>query len=396
MNKKLLTAVVGAALAVPTLSFADSANVNISGFFRVAVSQYKISQGNAATAVAGGYHAETRVDDGLSGFILSGDEDLGGGTKAWFQVETRFAPDSGTASPLTGLAYGNTGVGLKGGFGKLTIGRWNLHFWDFIESGIEPLRASTLVGMTSIGLMSEVGGSNSAVIGVSSRYIAVGTRTDNLVMWDSPNWGGLDARLAYSQNAKGAEGSGRGADGSKDGAMNARVRFSAAGVSVGASYWDWKAEGTTAVNDQKSIRAWVGYAFPFGLKVALGYDNSQIRLLNEGDAFTKRSAWMVPVSYTFGNEVIFATYAKANKLSGPNAGATTDDTGANQVTVGWDHALSKRTKVGLSWTRIDNDKNAFYNGYGPHVGAAAAPIAGTAAQAGESATQLMFGMMHSF
>ncbi len=381
MQKKLIAVMVAGALAAP-LANADSANVNISGFFASGIEQYKISQGSAATAVAGGYHNETRVSDQSSRFILSGTEDLGGGLKAWFNVETRFATDQGTGGNSgTGLAAGNTGVGLQGGFGKLTIGRWDLHYNEF--GAIEGYRANSNQDNMGAGPIAQI-------TGTTLRSIARVSRTDNLMMWDSPNWAGVTARAAYSQNANGAEGSGRGADGSKDGAYNLALRWAQGPVNIGASLWNWKAEGTTAINDEKSLRAWAGFTFPFGLKVGLGYDNSQLRVINEGDSFTKRTAWLLPVSYSFGNEAIYITYAKIGKLSGPNAGATTDDTAAKAYVLGWDHAMSKRTAVGAYYTVVDNDKNAKYAGFNLGLSGATAPANG------EKASQIYVGIKHTF
>ncbi len=385
MQKKLIAVMVAGALAAP-LANADSANVSISGWFSAGVEQYKVSQGSAATAVAGGYHTETRVSDEGSRFILSGTEDLGGGLKAWFNMESRFATDTGTAPTNVGLAAGNTGVGLQGGFGKLTIGRWDLHYNEF--GVIEGYRANSNQDNLTAGPMSQM---TTTASGTAPRNIARATRTDNLIMWDSPNWAGVTARAAYSQNPSGGEGSGRGADGSKDGAYNLVVRWAQGPVAVGASYWNWKAEGTTAINDEKSLRAWAGFTFPFGLKIGVGYDNSQQRVATETADFTKRNAWLVPVSYSFGNEAIYATYAKIAKLSGPNGGSTVDDTGAKAYVFGWDHAMSKRTTVGAYYSVVDNDANAHYAPFNLTLGVTM-PVPSN----GEKTSQIYVGMKHIF
>ncbi|AEI80778.1 porin gram-negative type [Cupriavidus necator N-1] len=71
-------------------------------------------------------HGRTQMTDGVltgSRWGLRGTEDIGGGNKAWFILESGFAPDTGT-SQQGGRLFGRTAViGLDGGYGKLAIGR---------------------------------------------------------------------------------------------------------------------------------------------------------------------------------------------------------------------------------------------------------------------------------
>jgi len=289
---------------------------------------YKLGAGNAA-APAASYHYETRVSDQSSRIIFSGTQDLGGGTRAWFQLDSRFQSDVGgstqtNTAATTGInlwAGGNTGVGLAGDWGKLTIGRWDLHYLEFIP--IEFGYAGSLQDLLGAGPMAQVNGS----------VIANGTRTPNVIMWDSANMGGVTARVAYSTafttNLTGVssdEGSGKGANGSKGGALTAAVRYSRGPLGLGASYWTATPETGTPnpPGEQRSLRLWGGYTLPMGLKVGLGFDNSQRRVgaspANDGDAMTKRNAFMVPASYVFGSHTAFLTLVKVGKLSGPNAG----------------------------------------------------------------------------
>jgi predicted porin len=94
--KKTLIAL--AAMATTT-AFAQS-TVTLSGNVKAGLAQTKYS--GAAT----GNGSATGLADGSSRFILSGSEDLGGGLRANFQVDTRFRIDDNgaapTASPLAG------------------------------------------------------------------------------------------------------------------------------------------------------------------------------------------------------------------------------------------------------------------------------------------------------
>ncbi|HYS89029.1 MAG TPA: porin, partial [Bradyrhizobium sp.] len=275
-KKRLIAAVVGGMLAAP----AAFAQITISGTIKDGLEMYKLGAGNAGAAAASSYHYEPRVSDQSSRIIFSGTQDLGGGTRAWFQLDSRFQSDVGgstqnaNGSVTTGInlwAGGNTGVGLAGDWGKLTIGRWDLHYLEFIP--IEFGYAGSLQDLLGAGPMSQVNGS----------VIANGTRTPNVIMWDSANMGGITARVAYSTafstNLTGVssdEGSGRVSSGSSGGAVTAALRWSGGPLALGASAWSATPEGgaSSPAGQQKSVRVWGGYTLPMGLKVGLGFDGS--------------------------------------------------------------------------------------------------------------------------
>jgi len=187
------------------------------------------------------------------------------------------------------------------------------------------------------------------------------------------------------------EGSGKGGAGSSGGALNAAVRYSGGPVGLGASYWTATPESAASnpAGQQRSLRLWGGYTLPMGLKVALGFDNSQRRQA-AAEAMTKRNAFMVPVTYNFGSHTAFLNLVKVGKLSGPNSGSTTDSTDAIAYGVGWEYALSKLATFGVFYVKIDNKANANYNFFSLSANGA------TAATAGESAAQLYAGLSYRF
>lgn len=380
MQKKVLAAVVGGLLAAPAV-FADSSNVVISGLLKGGLENYKVSGGSAAS-----YNNEMRVSDQSSRIIFSMSEDLGGGLKAWGQLDTRFSLDVGgnnsAASPSNLFATGNSGIGLAGNWGKLTVGRWDLHYTEF--GAIEANRAGSLQTYMQAGPIAQVNGTNAMVP----------SRTPNVVMFDSANYSGFTGRAAYSTNAAANEGSGVGSDGSKGGAMTLAGRWTSGPMTLGASWWKSDAEGTTDVGDQRSQRAWFGWNQPMGpnaLKVGLGYDRSEVRF-TAGASTTKRNGLLLPVSYSFGNEAVYFTYTKLDKTTGAVAPGLSDhsNTDASAYMIGWDHAFSKRTAVGVYLTKVDNKANASYDLFG------LTQNGGTATANGEDAQQLYLGLAHSF
>ncbi|MHA7685187.1 porin [Cupriavidus sp. PET2-C1] len=68
---------------------------------------------------------------------LRGSEDLGGGLKSIFVLESGFAPDSGTANQGGRLFGRQALVGLSGQWGQLSLGRqYTMMFWANLDSDI--------------------------------------------------------------------------------------------------------------------------------------------------------------------------------------------------------------------------------------------------------------------
>ncbi len=364
MQKKLI------ALAVAGLvsggAFAQT-NVTISGLVRMSVEQYKLSN------VGAGFDAssENRVSDQSSMLVFSGREDLGGGMYAGFTIDNRFSPDLGAFG-----ASGNTNIHLGGNWGRVAIGRQDLHYGTAIES----YKAYTLQNILSNGIFAQVNGTS----------IANATRTPNVVMYDSPNMSGFSARLAMSTNWSAAvtnEGTGLRAAGAADpgkgSATNLALNYANGPIKAGYSYWRATVEGgkTAAAGDQRGDTLQFGYTFPMGLGIGLGWNKSKLDFTT-GEV--SRTAWVLPISYTFGANQVALSYAKAGNTSG------VADSGANAYTLSFGHSLSKRTNVGVAYTKLDNKSGGSYDLFGLAANGA------TATPAGADVSQVSFNVNHSF
>lgn len=378
MQKKIIVAAVAAALAAP-VAMAQS-TVTIGGLVKMGVEQYKITNPTAANAAAGGFNNEFRVSDQSSRIIFRVNEDLGGGMNAFVQLDARFGPDLGgiAGAPQT-WANGNTHLGIGGPWGKVFLGRQDLHY------GQGPLELATaltgsLQSFAGAGPMSQMNGTQ----------IALGSRTSNVVAYDSPNLSGFTGRLAYSSNWLGSEGTGLN-NGSKDGAWNLALDYAGGPLKVGYSYWNAKIEGGTDFNvlgDQRGDKLYGSYAFG-PITVGLGWDKSQARLAANAP-LTKRTAWMLPVTWTSGPHTAVVVYARMGNQSGGAAGQVNNDTGANMWRLSYQYALSKRTAVGVHYSKIDNKSNGSYDFF------SLASNGGTNTGAGEDVRQWYFGLGHSF
>ena len=373
MQKKLIAAAVAGLIAVPALA---QTNVTISGRFAAGYQNYALSGGG--TTGKDTYHG---LSDQSSRIIFNVVEDLGGGLKAWGQLDSRFAMDTGAGGTLAG---GNTGMGLMGSWGKFTMGRWDVHYTEIAGGTNAGTRAGALENITSFGLMGQVAGAPSVVA----------TRSNNMFMWDSPNWNGFTARLAYSTNPFGAEGaSNRAAGDPGDGsAWSGAVRYANGPWKAGLSYWKADSEGNvpaTLYADQRSTRLWGSYMFGMGLSVGLAYDRSSVRAgINGGVGATlRRSAWYIPVNYAFGPHKVYFDYARAGDASN-TPGANTK---ASQWMLGYDYALSKRTSAGVYYSKVNNATAGMYSMF-----AAGRNGAGLLNLPGEDSRMWYFGMAHNF
>jgi len=357
MKKQVLPALILAAVSLPTMA---QSNVVISGRVAGGVENYKLSGTTAATD-----GSVNQVSNNSSRIIFSGTEDLGGGLKAFFQVDTRFSLDTGAGG---NFASGNTGVGLQGGFGKVSLGRWDLHYNE--GTGLEKHKALSDQTSSIQGLVSQVNGSNIARL----------SRASNVIKYDTPSFSGFNATLGYSSNPAAEDGA-AGNDADQDSAYQIALRYANGPINAGVSHWRSNAEGATNAGDERAIRGWFGYKFG-GLNVGLVVDQSKRRPALDA-SFVKRTAWAIPVTYAMGSHAIHFHFAKAGDLSG------TSNTSAKQWMLGYEYAMSKRTHVGANYLRLSNDTAGLYN----PKGAGANVKINTA---GQDASQLYVGIRHDF
>lgn len=75
-----------------------------------------------------------------------GQEDLGNGLSAVFTFEHRFDPDTG-AQNSAAFWHGQSWVGLRSGFGQLTLGRHYTAAYSEIQNAIEPFGGDTVAAL---------------------------------------------------------------------------------------------------------------------------------------------------------------------------------------------------------------------------------------------------------
>jgi len=340
MQKKLLAVAVAGALAAPVAAMAQS-SVTISGVFKVGFDQYKVA--NPGTARAGLNTSEYRVTDNSSRIIFGMTEDIGGGTAGIAQIDMRAGLDTGTLT-----ASGNTWVGLRGSsWGSLTMGRHDLHY------GKQPDDIAAKAGALMAAAVSIMD------YNYKGTAIAGATRTPNVVRYDSPNWSGFAFTLAYSTTGSPTTEADLSTGIRKGYAWNINPSYTAGNWAVGYSYWKQQADAGGADANQTG-NVLYGYWSGGGFKVGAAVNQSKTsNVAAAGGAETTssdRRNYTVPVSWTSGSHNIYAHYTKAGK---DKVGG--DGTDAKMYALAYVYDLSKRTSVGVTYAKIDNNRASAYN-----------------------------------
>lgn len=369
-------------------------NITLSGLLAVGVKQSEVT--NTARP---GMGAELRLDDNTSRVIISSTSKITEGWNVIFRIESRFQADVRPVDPafpgttlysgnITGWADGDTWGGVSSPYGSLIFGKSTLYYTDTISVGYlapsleapgESYRIWDDNGLGTFNMLDQVTPINKATgAAVGSSFTMGNTRARNVIRFNSINYSGFDFSVAYSKNPDGDElkytvnapTAVPGTAGyltrayNSGGTVYAGARYNKGPISASLSYLDKKinggvtAAGYAGPQDLQAVRAGLSYRFPFNLKVGIVYDNTSIDNAVIGTVTTsesaKRSVFEVPISYAWGDHAVYATYSKAGDTS------SRTDTGASQVNLGYDYAMTKRAFVGVFFTAIKNEAKAHY------------------------------------
>lgn len=316
MRTTLIAAAVLGALSAT--AFADGSvqlygQVNVVGVY----SDNGLNDGKASTK-------KLSIDQGNtpSRIGFKGEEDLGNGLKAWFQIETRVNTDDAANS---NFASREGWVGLQGDFGKVGLGRGKTPY--------------TNVADTFDGLVD--GARNLAIYSPDS---VISNRFDNAIRFDSASFSGLTFAAMYGTG----ETKDDAAKLDNNDKVSLAVRYTAGPLFLAAAYNN-ETNGVnpdTKVNPDKKAengRDSTGYLLAGtytidAIKLGLGYQRAE----KEAAAVKfKRDSFVTTVSYAMGpttlkGGAIFGSKAKI-------AGVSQDNSQFVRYTIGAKHALSKRT-----------------------------------------------------
>jgi predicted porin len=357
MKRSLVALIIACAAVLPPEARAQFANVTLYGDLNLDLEFVSGKQldGSNPTVV--------RVSSNTSRFGIRGQEYLGAGQVAIFQLESSVqANTSGGA-----LASRETFVGLQGDWGTLKGGNFLTPYDDILPIfGDVPTFTTSILSTAAIwaqGPLSKLEGGFDARLGNSIRY-------------ETPPLDGFSGELQYAT---------RSTTGNDDPSIAANSGDQASGlrhanvVSMGAFYSKGPLDLGVAYEQNNKVR--YASANDYALSVAGGYDfgtfanglGLRIGAVYERlkyDTFTgdlRRDFWGVSATVPVGGGSFYAFWGKAGNgsggaVDGTQVGGLTKgpDSSAVQWELSYSYALSLRTVVYAGYVQIDNRPNANY------------------------------------
>lgn len=321
------------------------------------VTIYGIVDAAVESVSSGGVRA-TRVESGgayQSRLGYRGSEDLGGGLKAIFNLESRFTIDDGAS--FGGLAFGGRAiVGLQGPWGTVVAGREYIPLYQVKVT-------SNPFGYNGYG---------------PAQIMMVGgpIRSNNAVRYDSPNFGGFSMSAMYGL---GAEDPANAQAGRQQGVAS---QYSFGRTWVGAG-WNRTAVRSAAVRSTDEyvigVRHNFGAASLYGNYWGFKTDNNVVQDKEVRQAMIGVSAPL------YAGGTLLASYSQ--RWAVRPASADGDD--AAQIAIGLEHSLSKRTTAYAHFTKVRN-KGA------SNVEVSDLANAGSAATGFSSPKAIQVGLRHFF
>ncbi|MGH6645555.1 porin [Aquabacterium sp.] len=310
---------VVAAAALTLVAVAAQAQVTAYGNLDVSVGRKQAVTGydtNGKAIKA----SRTAVDssdlsDSFIGF--KGQEDLGGGLKAIFKLESELAVDNGAALGGTSAFWSrNATVGLAGGFGTVNLGRFE-NLFKLEGAAFNPFGSSRTFSTTFGGTLDLTSGS-----------LAPRESWSNGISYVSPSLGGLTLSAQYS---------------AKEAALGNTALYGGGAVAVAANF----------------------VAGPLGLSAVVG----ELRSTNGVTAPAEKTRpWLLGASYDFGAVKLFGQYGQikaddkvtgdSGKFKGFQLGASVPVSADGAVLVSYGD--SKGTEPGVAGSEKNRDVSLGY------------------------------------
>lgn len=315
MNKKLIALAVAGACFAPTVMAQTANPVTLYGRIYITAEQSKVDGGTAPQS------SRIRMVDQASYLGVRGTEDLGGGLKAFFQLETAFDPQDASGT----FANRNSGVGLQGGWGSVILGRWDTPM-KVTQTAVDPWGDLTPGDITGAALDQ----------GNFSR------RQSNMIQYWSPDWSGFTLRAGYVPNEGKVDASGSTA-GRDPSLTSVSLAYSKGPIYVAYAYEEHKDQIATS-------GAAGGAGKEEGNAIAARFTMGKFRIMGHYGEYKKPNSakdksYMVGFDWNFaGKHVLLGSYQ--------NAEVGTPD--CDMYSVGYRYDFSKRTFFIASYTEVDN------------------------------------------
>lgn len=253
---------------------------------------------------------------------LKGSEDLGGGLKAIFQLESGFTIDNGNVANGATMFGRQAFVGLAGGFGSVTMGRQYTAY-------------DTLRGATNNTLDTSFATTGAAW---TNGVVDYTNRTNNSIAYTSPSFGGFSGAVVL--------GLGEDKTATTSASSNNSLNLMYANGPVLVGYAFQKEKATTGASNKYNMLAG-SYDFRV-VKLTGGYNIAK-------NATLKDKEYQLGVSVPFGAATLAAGYARSKS----DAAVSTKGTGYSLLGT---YDLSKRTRLYAGLNKTKNESAAVGTG----------------------------------
>ncbi len=298
-------------------SSTPASNISIYGIVDLGLNFEKGT--NSRTSLYSGNQSGSRL-----GF--KGNEDLGGGLSAIFQLENGFNADAGTLAQGNRVFGRRATVGLSGEFGELNLGRRNTPYYNAID-GVDPMN----VGFA--------GNASNLIEKTGSLADLSGVRMENSVFYTSP-------LLVNSLKAEIAWGIGEvPGNNTANRQFGGSLLYTQNEFTLGLAHHN--AKDALGEASRKNTMLTGKYAIPL-LTVSLAYAQNR-----KDDSYKSDDVLLgLSVPLQDGHKLM-ASYIRKDDKTALNADA-------KQIALAYTYDFSKRTNFYASYAKINNDSGANY------------------------------------
>jgi predicted porin len=424
MNKKVMALAVAGVFAVPAVAMAQASSVQIYGRLNLGIDSYQ-AKGSTLAGTAGSPNAVStaaassdrdsrlRVFDGSSRVGFRGTEDLGGGLRAIFQIETGVNVDTGNNLGQGGQGNASSGfwasrdsfVGVDSNFGRVTFGRQSIYWVNGVNNQTGANYVNTDIPWGS--------GANQGAITSGGTGVA---RVSNVLAYTTPTFSGINGTISYSPNAQEAVqniGAGTDADGYILG-LTGRGTFGPFYVQIDYVNLNGNTNIPTGFQQEvNGLKLGGSWGYMPGARIGLIWNRTENNSALAGATVVttgggsvvagnevKQDAWIINWEHTFGNIQLLAQYGQLGDMKDCGVGmggavtpaTVCQETKASAFLIGARYNLSKRTAVYVTWQEVDNKNNQFVD----YLAGAITSTVGAPVPYGADPRVVALGLWHAF
>jgi predicted porin len=346
MKKSLLAVAVLGAMSGAAFAQVAPNNITLYGIVDAGLQNQRVTATGANSASVTGLNSGIQSGNRWG---LRGSEDLGGGLKANFNLESGFTLDNGTSAQGNRLFGRASWVGLSGGFGDVRLGRQTIFSSAFVTGIADPFgNGFGLAGyqgtVPNLGAGAGVGNLGSQAAGTQ--------RNDNTIMYLTPNLSGLQGGVYYTF---GEVATPKLPTVPKNNWVGGGVTYTAGPLVVGLAY-DTLDSSTNAANSRDDKWLNLAASYNFGIATArFGYyDEKRNGVLGAGQADT--SGLILGATVPLAGGSFLASY-QSGEIDYVTVGIETEK--LRKYAVGYTYPLSRRTNVYASFAQARLKDNVF-------------------------------------